>query len=156
MNKLVIPIIVVFVLVGGLLFVSSSNDTPNTTETEKIIATVYKSPDCGCCGVYAQYLKREEYEVVIKETDDMESIKEQFGVPSELQSCHTTVIGDYIVEGHIPSEAITQLLAEKPSVEGIALPGMPSGSPGMPGPKNGLFEISSFKNGGLLETFVAL
>lgn len=106
--------------------------------------TIYKSSNCGCCEIYADYFRRrgnENIEVVNEE--DMNSIRNKHKVPSSLSSCHTTVIGDYFVEGHVPLEAIEKLLKEKPDIKGIAMPGMPSGSPGMPGSKQSDFKIYS-------------
>ncbi len=108
---------------------------------EKIKATVYKSPECGCCHVWVGYLRENGFDVRVKDMDDVTSVKNRFGVPDDLWSCHTAVIGGYAVEGHVPVEAINRLLAEKPRIKGIALPGMPSGSPGMPGPKTEKFII---------------
>ncbi len=108
---------------------------------EKIKATVYKSPECGCCHVWVGYLRENGFDVRVKDMDDMTSVKDRFGVPDDLWSCHTAVIGGYAVEGHVPVEAINRLLAEKPEIKGIDLPAMPSGSPGMPGPKTERFII---------------
>jgi hypothetical protein len=98
-------------------------------------ATVYKSPTCGCCKGWVTYLQRHGYHVTVIDRDDMDAVKDGLGVPAEMRSCHTAKIGGYLVEGHVPVEAIDRLLAEKPKVTGIASPGMPSGSPGMDGPK---------------------
>ncbi len=84
-------------------------------------------------------------------TDDTSGIKEQFSVPEEMQSCHTTVMGEYYIEGHVPVEAIRRLLEERPSIDGIALPGMPSGSPGMTGSKEGPFVIYAISGGQVSE-----
>ena len=98
-------------------------------------ATIYKSPTCGCCGQYSVYLGKEGYDVVIENVEDMSEVKRSRGVPYELESCHTMEVAEYVVEGHVPQEAIEKLLAEKPDIKGIGMAGMPSGSPGMPGPK---------------------
>lgn len=98
-------------------------------------AVVYKSPTCGCCKGWATYLQRNGYKVTVIDRDDMDKVKDGMGVPEELRSCHTAKIDGYVVEGHVPLEAIDKLLAEKPKATGIAAPGMPSGSPGMDGPK---------------------
>jgi hypothetical protein len=86
-------------------------------------------------------------DVVNMENKDMDSIKKKYNVPKSLESCHTAIIGDYIVEGHIPSKVIDKLLTEKPDVDAIGMAGMPSGSPGMPGPKNETWKIYSVKGG---------
>ncbi len=77
----------------------------------------------------------------------MSSIKRRLQISRNMESCHTAVIGDYFVEGHLPVEAVAKLLAEKPAIDGIALPGMPSGSPGMPGPKTAAFKIYALSDG---------
>ncbi|MBI2484995.1 CopG family transcriptional regulator [Candidatus Uhrbacteria bacterium] len=103
--------------------------------------TVYKSPTCGCCANYIAYLKRAGLEVETITTTEMEAVKNKMGVPTGFTSCHTSEIGGYTAEGHIPLEALSKLVAERPSLAGIALPGMPSGSPGMPGAKQGPWSI---------------
>lgn len=108
---------------------------------------MFKSPNCGCCGQHAKYLEQNGFDVEIVPTPDMQSIKKQHNIPSAMQSCHTLVVGDYFIEGHVPVEAIEKLLNEKPAIDGIALPRMPSGSPGMPSAKRGPFEIYSLNNG---------
>ncbi len=96
-------------------------------------ATVYKSPQCGCCGFYVEYLRENGYDVTVNDMENVAPVKERYRIHDDLWSCHTTVIGDYLIEGHVPIEAVNRLLAEKPAIRGIALPGMPVGSPGMPG-----------------------
>ncbi|WP_227500015.1 DUF411 domain-containing protein [Synechococcus sp. PCC 7335] len=93
--------------------------------------TVFRSPTCGCCGQWIEHAEAAGFKVKDEITEDMSAIKQQYGVPTNLSSCHTTVAGDYIVEGHVPAEDLARLLAEKPDVAGIAVPGMPIGSPGM-------------------------
>ena len=110
-------------------------------------ATVYKSPTCGCCGSYISYLRQAGYDVTEVTTDDLQQIRDQYQVPAAMASCHTMVIDRYVVEGHVPLEAVETLLKQRPSITGIALPGMPTGSPGMPGTKRGAFRIYSFTNG---------
>ncbi len=106
---------------------------------EKVV--MYKSPACGCCEAYTSYLKSKNVTVDVQNVADLNVIKERFNIPPSLQSCHTIEVGKYVVEGHVPLEAIEKLLAEKPDIEGIAMPGMPSGSPGMPGPKAAPFTV---------------
>ncbi len=93
--------------------------------------TVYKSPTCQCCAEWIDYLRDEGFEVEASDVADMQQIKGQFNIPRELTSCHTGVIGGYVVEGHVPAEDIKRMLREKPDVAGITVPGMPVGSPGM-------------------------
>ena len=104
-------------------------------------AVLYKNPDCGCCGEYAKVLEREGFRVRVKETTALDALRRMAGVPDKLASCHTMTVGNYVVEGHVPLSAIKKLLAEKPDIRGIALPGMPQGSPGMTGEKEGPFVV---------------
>jgi hypothetical protein len=110
-------------------------------------ATIYKDPNCGCCTGHAEYLERNGYKVKIVETDNIDGVKRMAGIPEVLGSCHTAMIDRYVVEGHVPVKAIDKLLAEKPDVKGISLPGMPMGSPGMNGEKEEPFVVYSFGNG---------
>lgn len=103
--------------------------------------TVYKSPTCGCCENYITYLKRSGVDVDVITTTEMDAVKESNGVPAGYATCHTSTVGGYTVEGHIPLEIVRKLLDDKPTLSGIALPGMPSGSPGMPGAKQGKWSI---------------
>lgn len=96
---------------------------------------VYKTGLCGCCESYIDYLSRFGYTVRVIDLPEegLESLKAELGIPRVLWSCHTAIIDGYVVEGHVPVEAIERLLAEKPGIAGIAVPGMPPGAPGMPG-----------------------
>lgn len=104
-------------------------------------ATLFKKPSCACCDAYATYLRSNGFKVSVIEHPNMSQIKQKYGVRADLEGCHSTVIGDYVVEGHVPVTPIKRLLAEKPAIKGISLPGMPQGSPGMSGSKEGPFEI---------------
>ncbi len=118
--------------------------------------TVYRSPTCGCCGNYVAYLKKKGFEVETEFVDSTNEIQNQYGVPGNLRSCHTTVIGGYAVEGHVPIEAVAKLLKERPAIKGIAIPGMPSGSPGMPGSKRDAFSVYSFEEDGRSDIFISI
>ena len=93
--------------------------------------TVYKTPTCGCCTKWIDHLKQAGFTVTAHDLENLAPIKRQHGVPQTLESCHTAVVGGYVVEGHVPAAVIERLLREKPAVAGIAVPGMPAGSPGM-------------------------
>lgn len=93
--------------------------------------TVYKSPTCRCCTAWVEHLRKHGFRVTVKDTDDMDAIKADLGVPKTLTSCHTGVVGKYVIEGHVPAQDIKRLLAKKPKIAGLAVPGMPAGSPGM-------------------------
>jgi len=93
--------------------------------------TVYKSPTCGCCKAWIEHLEENGFTVEAVDTQDMMTVKAALGMPDELGSCHTAVIGDYLVEGHVPADDIKSFLAEAPADRGLSAPGMPVGSPGM-------------------------
>lgn len=93
--------------------------------------TVYKSPTCGCCGKWVDHLKADGFSVTVHDLQSVEPLKQRYGVPRNLASCHTATVGGYVIEGHVPAADIKRLLAEKPKVKGLAVPGMPVGSPGM-------------------------
>ncbi len=92
---------------------------------------VYKTPTCGCCGNWVEHLKANGFEVEVREVNDIVTEGRRLGVPDNLRSCHTGSIGGYAIEGHVPAADIKRLLAEKPHAKGLAVPGMPVGSPGM-------------------------
>lgn len=109
--------------------------------------TVYRSPDCSCCHLWADIARRDGWTVATADKLDMTTFKAQAGVPVEATSCHTTLVGGYFVEGHVPLEAVERLLAERPAIDGIALPGMPPGSPGMAGRQEGPLEVLAITDG---------
>jgi hypothetical protein len=105
-------------------------------------ATLYKDPLCGCCTEYGRYLEANGFKVtVIDSTAEIDALHARHKVPAHLEGCHSTVIEGYLIEGHVPVSAINRLLDEKPSLPGLSLPGMPEGSPGMSGRKQGAFPI---------------
>ena len=109
--------------------------------------TVYKTPWCGCCHDYVGYLRQNGFAVEVIDTEDLTPLKRQSGVPPALEGCHSTLVGGYIVEGHVPVDVINRLLQERPSIRGISLPGMPLGSPGMTGEKTEPFVIYEISDG---------
>jgi hypothetical protein len=143
MKKLIILGIFIVVLAVGF-FAFSGND--NVVSGQEV--TMYKSPNCGCCVGHASYMETKGFEVsTIADDISMQDVKEQNNIPYGMRSCHTEIIGDYFVEGHVPIEAINKMLEESPDIDGIALPNMPAGSPGMPGIKSGEWIIYAIKDG---------
>lgn len=121
-----------------------------STRLQDASTVMYKSPTCGCCDSYADVLASRGVKVDVEADDEaVAQAKRQYGVPSAAVSCHTIVMEGYVVEGHVPLEAIEALLDERPDIAGIALPGMPPGSPGMPGTKQAPFEVLQFGDGSL-------
>ena len=120
-------------------------------ERERV--TVYKSPTCGCCDKWIDHLKANGFAVVAHEVKDVRPVKHKNGLPPQLSSCHTALVGGYVVEGHVPASDIAHLLESRPPVSGIAVPGMPIGSPGMEGPNPQPYRVYSFDARGRIETF---
>ncbi len=92
---------------------------------------VYKSPTCGCCKNWIAYMKRNGHSVQVQDLEDLDKIKKMAGIPEPFQSCHTAIVDGYVVEGHVPAKDVERLLKDRPKARGIAVPGMPSGAPGM-------------------------
>jgi len=92
---------------------------------------VYKSPSCSCCTQWTSYLRDNGFRVTVNAVDEVDSVRRQFGVPAPLAACHTARVGGYSIVGHVPVAAIQRLLKERPAIDGLAVPGMPVGSPGM-------------------------
>ncbi|MCD2185467.1 DUF411 domain-containing protein [Rhizobium sp. GN54] len=106
---------------------------------------VYKDPNCGCCHEWTSAMKNAGFSVVSHDLDDLEPIKKRFAIPADMQGCHTASLAGYFIEGHVPLDAITRLLAERPNIAGLAVPGMPSGSLGMgddPGASYDVFAVA--------------
>ena len=114
---------------------------------DKIQATLYKSPQCGCCEGHADHLRANGFDVKTIETHDLPLIMQRHGVTPEIEGCHTIEVGGYVVEGHVSAAMIKRLLAERPAIKGISLPGMPQGSPGMSGRKVAPFKIYTITDG---------
>jgi hypothetical protein len=106
--------------------------------------TVFKSPYCGCCAAWVDHVRAAGFTVDVRETDNLAPVKAMAGVPDDAHSCHTATIDGYVVEGHVPADRIARLLAERPAIAGIAVPGMPIGSPGMEGPGAQPYRVVTF------------
>lgn len=109
--------------------------------------TLYKTPYCGCCEGYAEYLRENGFRVTVEPTHELPVLSREAGIPEDFQGCHLSMIGRYAVSGHVPVEAIHRLLDEQPAIEGITLPGMPMGSPGMSGSKQAPFTVYAIESG---------
>lgn len=121
------PLAVIATLVFAAAFA-----VPAFSAGEEVV--MYKDPNCGCCGKWAEHMRAAGFKVREVRSSDMGAIKREAGVPQAQTSCHTAKVGGYFVEGHVPAADVKRLLAEKPKVVGISAPGMPQGSPGMEGP----------------------
>lgn len=117
----------------------------NNYASEKVEVEVYRSPTCGCCSKWVDHLKQNNFTVKDHVIDDVQVIKDKYGVSAEMSSCHTALVNGYVVEGHVPAADIMAMLKSKPAVTGISVPGMPMGTPGMEmGGKKDPYKVISF------------
>lgn len=118
------------------------------------VVTMYKNPTCACCGEWVEHMRAAGFRVDVKEARfNLMQIKAQHGVSPNLASCHTALVGDYVLEGHVPADVVEQLVKERPQIRGLAVPGMPAGVPGMPdpGPNRDPYEILAIQQDGSTE-----
>jgi len=115
--------------------------------------TVYKSPTCGCCKLWVDHMRQSGFEVATHDIANVTPVKMEHGVPPQLASCHTALVGGYVIEGHVPAEDIARLLRERPPVAGLAVPGMPMGSPGMEYGTPQPYDVVAFGKDGSLTRF---
>ncbi len=113
-------------------------------QTAPLMITVSKDPSCGCCNGWIAHLRQAGFTVTAQDTRELAEIKSRLGVPERLTSCHTAEIGGYVIEGHVPADAIRRLLKETPPAAGLAVPGMPVGCPGMEGGAPEIYEVVLF------------
>ena len=114
---------------------------------------VFKTSTCGCCGKWVEHLKANGFAPVVKDVPSTAEYRRQYGVPEGLQSCHTAVVEGYSVEGHVPAADIHRLLKQKPKAKGLAVPGMPLGSPGMEAPRRQAYSVYLFDSDGKTSVF---
>ena len=136
------------VLIAGTAFAGLS-----TKDAGALEVTVYKSPNCGCCNKWIAHLGANGFKVNAHDLADLTQIKLEHGVRRELTSCHTALVDGYVIEGHVPAEDIQRLLQERPDVVGLAVPGMPMGSPGMEGPTSEPYNVLTFDREGNTTVF---
>jgi hypothetical protein len=146
---------------GGTALATLAALRPDTAEARLAAPrriVVYKDPDCGCCKAWVTHLGRNGYAPEPHDRRDMDALKDSLGVPAALRSCHTAVVGRYVIEGHVPAADITRLLA-KPArgIVGLAVPGMPAGSPGMemPGGGSSRYDVMAFTAAGQATVFAS-
>jgi len=147
-------------VIGGAIALLLSFASPAMAQapSEGAVApsiTVYRSPSCGCCGRWLDTLQAAGFEVDDRVVEDVDAVKQDLGVPDAVASCHTATVGGYQIEGHVPVAEIQRLLAEQPDVLGIAVPGMPVGSPGMESEDEPAdpFAVVTFTRDGTVEVF---
>jgi hypothetical protein len=125
-----------------------------------MVMEVYKTPTCGCCSLWVDHMRAAGYDVIAKDVThaELDSIKAKHGLPPEMASCHTGLIDGYVIEGHIPAREVTRFLKERPAVAGLAVPGMPIGSPGMevPGTRPRPYTVMTFDRSGEMKVFATV
>lgn len=153
--------------VGVLVFAGGSDEEVPSRATSAIATTsdpsgsvlpvvdVYKTPTCGCCSKWVDHLREEGFEVRTTDLHDLTDFKASHGVPRQLESCHTALVAGYVVEGHVPGVDVQRLLEERPAISGLAVPGMPIGSPGMEMPRANAqpYDVIAFRNDGSTHVF---
>ena len=150
---------VAMVVAGGLAWAVAGNgagsERPASADSD--VVKVYKTPQCGCCTDWVDYIRDEGFSVEYKDVthEELNAMKQEAGVSRDLASCHTAFVGGYVVEGHVPAADIRRLLDERPDdVDGIAVPGMPIGSPGMEmGGRKDPYDVVTFSGGERVGTF---
>ena len=147
--------IFVRVIVGaGAAAVAAPRLSSAMTGAAPIPVTVYKSPSCGCCKNWVTHMQGAGFAVKVIDMDDLTTVKKNAGVPQKLQSCHTALVGAYVVEGHVPADLVKKMLAQKPQITGLAVPGMVTGSPGMEmGDSKDPYDVIAFDRAGKTTIF---
>jgi hypothetical protein len=156
LRLLIASAMVVLTFGAVLLWEWADGDSPDSVSLPSASATAMYDTNCGCCGDHIEYMEESGLVVDRETTNDISAIKDELGIPPELRSCHTTLLEGYIIEGHMPSSVIAKLLDEQPEIAGIALPAMPSGSPGMPGSKNETWIIYALEHDGSVSVYMEL
>lgn len=151
---LIAAVLAVFVTAGA----SSGAQQPKLSALPAM--QVYKTPTCGCCSKWVDHMRAAGFTVQAKDIsqDELNAVKAKYGVPDSAHSCHTASLGGYVVEGHIPADAVKKMLKERPRVVGIAVPGMPIGSPGMevPGARTRPYDVLTFDKTGATKVFMTI
>ena len=143
------------VFVAGVLLLAGS--VGMKAQGQQTTVEVYKSPTCGCCSKWVDHLRSHGFTVRATNTDNIDELKTNRGIPRQVRSCHTALVGGYVVEGHVPAADVQRLLRDRPPIAGIGVPGMPIGSPGMevPGVKAQAFDVISFAKDGSTRVFAS-
>ena len=157
MKKIVMAILVISTLGFNMCRAESVWDTPVIPMQDKPLdIVVYRSPTCGCCSKWLAHLKTHGFNVQDNVIEDVQKIKDKYGVNRALASCHTAIINGYIVEGHVPANDIKTMLRDKPDIKGLAVPGMVTGTPGMEmGGRRTPFRVVAFDKDGQVSVYKA-
>jgi hypothetical protein len=153
MNRTRVGIVILALLaIGPLAAVAQKKPEPPKAPA-KVEGTVYLSPTCGCCSKWVEHMQAAGFNLKREVTEQLETVPVRQRVPATVRTCHTAVIGNYLIEGHVPADVVQKLLREKPAIAGIAVPGMPPGSPGMESPNPRSYSVIAFKADGTTYEF---
>lgn len=131
----------------GLISLNASATTP--------AVSVFKLTDCGCCDLWVEHLRKNGFSVSVRAYPDLTQVREKYGIPKKFGTCHTALVEGYAIEGHVPAADIHRLLKSKLKVAGLAVPGMPAGSPGMEGPRSEPYDVLTFDRSGAVQVFAS-
>jgi hypothetical protein len=140
---------------GSLLARRAAAAVPVRAPLARPPLTVYKDPSCGCCKKWVEHMQASGFTVTAHDDSDMDALKDHYGVPSGVRSCHTALVGSYVIEGHVPASDVDRLLKEQPKAAGLAVPGMVVGSPGMEGGMAKPYAVVAFQKTGATTTFAS-
>ncbi|MEO7270756.1 MAG: DUF411 domain-containing protein [Vicinamibacterales bacterium] len=146
-----IPRVVLCLVIAGASI--SAAQRPPAAARAAVEGKVYLTPTCGCCGKWVEHMNASGFKLTREVTSDMSTVAAHRKVPESLHSCHTAVIGQYVIEGHVPADLIKKLLQEQPKIVGLSAPGMPAGSPGMDVPNSPSYPIVAFRADGTTYEF---
>ena len=139
---------------GGALILATGPELACAARGTRMV--VYKSPTCGCCKNWVDYVQANGFATEVHDLEDVAPIKQKHGVPAELASCHTALVANYVIEGHVPTDLIQKLLKETPAIAGLAVPGMPVGAPGMEiGARKDRYDIIAFDRQGKTSVYAS-
>lgn len=142
--------------VGGLAAAPAVLRSQSTSRAPRLPITVYKGANCGCCAEWVKHMERAGFAVTARNTDDVDAIAAQMGVPEALRTCHTALAGRYVVSGHVPGDLVRQLLREAPGqAAGIGVAGMPAGSPGMESPRPERYQVIEWRRDGTTRVYAS-
>jgi hypothetical protein len=149
MRQFTVPAVLAVLVGAGVTKVVLAQSAPTVA--------VVKDPGCGCCTKWVAHLKRAGFAATVTESAAIDALKDSKGVPRAARSCHTGTVGGYVIEGHVPAVDIKRLLNERPDVVGLAVPGMPSGSPGMEAPDGRVapYDVIAFDKSGRTRVFAS-
>jgi hypothetical protein len=142
--------------VAGLLAARTAHGTgasPANTQNDNAIE-IWKTPTCGCCRLWVDHMRANGFRPTVHDVNDVSPIKRKLGVPATLESCHTGIVSGYAVEGHVPADVVRQMLKQRPKIAGLAVAGMPMGSPGMEqGSRKDPYNVMAFERSGRTSVF---